>query len=1021
MNSTKLTRTLTLCCKMVLALFWLAAGEVLAQGGNFNGGAVSGCTYTASSQSYSCAALPLANYNDSIAIASGYTVVVSSTIDFGYNHALQMSGTAKLQSSGGNLDIGDINPSNLQISGGSLVASGNFKIGAQAQTITANVTAGSLSIGSGSTTKITGSLTTTGTATLASHVTIVGPITATTITTGSPVNLTGNITASNSFQLSSGSYVVGNISAPQVTIDPASSTVTGNIVASTKIEVGSGSKLTGDITGGDMKINPSSVVVTGNVTMSGKLEMGSGDTITGNVAANEVKMNDSSGYIGGNARITNKIEIGYAGRVGKTITCVNGSGCSCVVNNSGYNSAPNAPVCGAAAASGPDHILITHGGTGLTCQPQSVTLTACADSACSSTYSGSVTGTLQPGGASFTINGTGSGTVAQSTAGSATLSATSSSVTNSSTCQRTSDSSSSCSMSFATAGLDFAVPDHLSETATGFTLRALKQGTASTACVAALANTTQTVTFNCGYVNPSTANPSYPSPLRLNGTALGSSANAACSAGGASVSLAFDANGQATPTLLYDDVGQVSLNASMTLAGAGTLTGSDSFIVAPAKFLFTIKKGSLTNPAAADASGAVFIGAGQTFTATLAAVNAINGTTYNFGRESSPEGFSIRQSLVAPAGGVNPGVSASFDAMTNGSTTKDMYFNEVGIFNFTANLLNTSGYLGAGAANFSTTGSINVGRFIPDHFNTALSSTLLMNCISVTGVSKPCPAPNASGTFLYARQPFDSSVTAYNANNGITANYTGAFAKAITLSAWNAAGTNLPADQNPPVTPSGNNIVWKTTAGAAPLAAANGIAAADFSAGVANSATRSSDGHPEYDFANIYPAANSLIAAPVSLYLRALDTDGASSLRTPQAGEAIVSMVSGRLLVDNAYGALTSGMPVRVRAQFWNGSAYIANPAYNNSAGVALTGKVSFSNCTPKGGSSGACGSTPAILSGAVLSFSGGQGSFNVTPLTAAGSADVAVNPLVYLPSTTGRATFGVYRAGPVVYLREVF
>jgi MSHA biogenesis protein MshQ len=26
-----------------------------------------------------------------------------------------------------------------------------------------------------------------------------------------------------------------------------------------------------------------------------------------------------------------------------------------------------------------------------------------------------------------------------------------------------------------------------------------------------------------------------------------------------------------------------------------------------------------------------------------------------------------------------------------------------------------------------------------------------------------------------------------------------------------------------------------------------------------------------------------------------------------------------------------------------------------------------------------------------------------------------------YLPSTTGRAAFGVYKAGPVIYLRELY
>jgi MSHA biogenesis protein MshQ len=154
------------------------------------------------------------------------------------------------------------------------------------------------------------------------------------------------------------------------------------------------------------------------------------------------------------------------------------------------------------------------------------------------------------------------------------------------------------------------------------------------------------------------------------------------------------------------------------------------------------------------------------------------------------------------------------------------------------------------------------------------------------------------------------------------------------------------------------------------------------------------------------------------------------------SGEALVSFVSGRLLVNNTYGSPNGYSPVKVNAQFWTGGSFANNPAYVSAASTSLasTGanaNVGFSNCQLKAG--GSC-SAPALQAGAVLNFSGGAASFNLAPLSAPGAVDVTLvwpDPaavpgvllpnLVYLPSTTGRATFGVYRAGPVVYLREVF
>src|SRR5690606_33081301 len=73
------------------------------------------------------------------------------------------------------------------------------------------------------------------------------------------------------------------------------------------------------------------------------------------------------------------------------------------------------------------HIRIEHTGQGLTCEPATVTVKACADATCSTLYPGPVTTTLSPAGwvTSDTINFTGSTTaqLRKTTPGAVTLGA----------------------------------------------------------------------------------------------------------------------------------------------------------------------------------------------------------------------------------------------------------------------------------------------------------------------------------------------------------------------------------------------------------------------------------------------------------------------------------------------------------------------------------------------------------------------------------------------------------------------
>lgn len=837
--------------------------------------------------------------------------------------------------------------------------------------------------------------------------------------------------AAGSLDLSSATmHLTGGTLAAAGAMALGAQTFTADIVVGGALSIDNHAGVTGSITAGTISTG-NHVTLTGNVIASGDLDLGNHAVINGNLAAHDVVLENAFAFISGNAAV-NAITLGTKGTVGGTITCTGAgaSGCSCVTDNS--HTTP--PSCGAAPASGPDHILITHGGTALTCQPQTVTITACANAACTAPhYASSVGVTLAPGGQNFTISGgvNNGATVQQTTAGNAILSASGANVSNPSTCHSTATNDASCNMAFSNAGLSFPVQTHRSEVAQTITVSALQQGGNSAVCVPMLANTTQSVNFRCAYNNP---NGGF-LPVRIANTPLAANAGLACSGGGANINLVFDANGQASTTLQYADVGSLNLNAGLTPSSGAyagvTLSGATSFTVAPYQFLFTIQNGGANNPGAADETGTVFIAAGRPFQATLSAVNAAGAITQNFGQEASPETVTINQDLVGPGGGKNPAISPPLGALRNGTTgALAVSWPEVGIFSWQAGLTNTNGYLGnPGAAGLSVSSAlVNVGRFVPDHFDTTLSDTTPMNCSLVTGAAKPCPSPNGNGKFVYSRQGFGVGVTAYSASGSVTENYAGVYAKNIQLTAWNGAGAMGGANQIPPNGVASSGIFWANS-GAAYLAAAN-FAATATPAKTGGGATTPAANLPGFQFSS---NATDSVGVPTNLYLRAteLNGDGVSSLRAAGSTEALISVVSGRQQFGNNYGSETSPMPIVVKAQYWSGGAWLFNPAYDYAA-FTLAGKLTGANCV-YGLASAApqpnnCNTGFSAAGAATLAYVHGIGRFTLaTPALAApwhkGAVDLGLSAgtIPYLPGGVGRATFGVYRSGPVVYLREVY
>jgi len=344
-----------------------------------------------------------------------------------------------------------------------------------------------------------------------------------------------------------------------------------------------------------------------------------------------------------------------------------------------------------------------------------------------------------------------------------------------------------------------------------------------------------------------------------------------------------------------------------------------------------------------------------------------------------------------PAAGIlsNGGVT-----VTSGSATATtLNYDEVGSFTLTAtpatSYLNTAGVnLANRVAVFSKPadaayrGGV-VGRFIPDHFDTSvvLSTGLPMSCPA--GLT--CPASNdAQDGFVYSGQPFSVQVIARNLAGATTVNYDGTlgYAKSVTLTAWDAPGGSAP---NP-----GSGVLGS-----------NAVASAAFASGVAVVT-----GIPTYTF-------GATPTAPADIYVRAADTDGITSLRAISV-EGGVKVVSGRVKIGNAHGSELLALPMSAIVQYYNGTNWLTSLTDSI---TSLT--LGLSNYQCKTGC--AWTTTPAPASGQVIA---GILSFKLSKPTGGGtgSVDVTTSAPAYLPGTTGRATFGVYKGNnEFIYLRESY
>jgi hypothetical protein len=287
-----------------------------------------------------------------------------------------------------------------------------------------------------------------------------------------------------------------------------------------------------------------------------------------------------------------------------------------------------------------------------------------------------------------------------------------------------------------------------------------------------------------------------------------------------------------------------------------------------------------------------------------------------------------------------------------------------------------------------------VGRFKPKHFVVAGVPTLTNRA-----------ALACASTFTYMNEGLQLGFTleARNAQNVLTQNYTGAYAK-LNLAGMASLGIGAR---------SGATILTPRVDDAlAPGGSfANGIANLTAVTGIRRASPDDPDGpYPGTQF-GIAPNDNDPNAASgVQMQSFDLDADGGIPGNDHFAIAPATELRYGRLRLQNAYGAVSQALPIPLEVQYWNGSGFLTNALDDCTALARANIALSFT---------GAVAACDTFVQQASIAFTAGQGSLT---LSAPGnSGTVLLAPQLgtaagsYCPASPGGTAAAT--ASPAVYL----
>lgn len=707
-----------------------------------------------------------------------------------------------------------------------------------------------------------------------------------------------------------------------------------------------------------------------------------------------------------------------------------------------------------------DHLSITTGGTGITCGPEPINIAAHSTThAVVSTYTGTITlststalgdwsiiagtgtlnnGTANDGIATYTFAAGDNGAVTlglkHATAGTVNINATDGTATEATgTAAAGTDDQ---SVTFVTAGfrfIDSANVENIgtqtagkdSDTGDGaqtLYLQAIRTDSSTGACVGVFpAGWTVPIGLASRCIDPAVCSAGKNIAFTNNATTTALAANN----DGAplvytTVNLLFTTNSRALFKFNSPDVGRMSLHAAITILGVTYTGASNAFVVKPFGFVLSNilrTSDSFANPAAASATDAAFIKAGDPFSATVTAIQ-LNGTsTPAYGREFSPESVALSNALVAPAGGLNPALdnSSAFGAFSNGAATGTTFaWDEVGIITLTPSVADGD-YLGVGNVTGTTSG--NVGRFTPHHFMLGAAPTLTNRILAAC-------APASTFTYMTEALQLGFELEAQNAAGSATQNYDTAngFAKldGSVPTNFGVGAINIPAAGAK--TPLTSRLDLPTSTGS--WTAGSGTFTAN--AGI----LRATPAVPDGPYTNVNFGIAPVDSDGIALTPFDLDVDNNAVNEHALVGSTEIRY--GRMRMQNAYGSELLSLRIPAAVQYFSGGSFVTNvsdsctslPAPTSAAGLTFFGQTAKNQLAA--GETTATLASPVAggLAGLRLSAPGsGNFGFLDVELTVPsylqfnwnGGAAFTVNP-------RARARFGLHRnPSEFIYLREAY
>lgn len=727
-----------------------------------------------------------------------------------------------------------------------------------------------------------------------------------------------------------------------------------------------------------------------------------------------------------------------------------------------------------------DHFRISHGGSGVTCEAESITIEAWGtDGSLMTDYTGGVSISTSTNNGDWLTSGAENGTLTAvgSDIGKATYTFDASDLgvavlnlkdTHVETVNiNVSDSGAVESgaydnnLVFSDVGFRFLVNDvaidipnqiagqNFTVAPNTIALQAIKTNDNTGACEEFLMNT-QNIEMAYECVSPASCKLD---PVKIGGVSIGdNSSGSVVDYNNINMDFGNSVQNKAEITVNYPDAGQIRLHAQLQLQDeSGTDTtlmagSSNAFWVSPEKLVVTVKSGG-TDLNSVSSSATPKHKAGEVFDLVVSAVGVGGTVTSNY----SPGQIQLMLTRTGPSSGggegdlvyssVAPGVMATvlspgpvfssviIESFNDGvSTYNAASYSEVGLFTLD---IQDSNY---GNGIVVPADEISVGRFTPDHF--VLSA-------SAGGYSNAC---SAATPFTYIGQSFgfgvsdlpEITVTPKNVAGVTVANYFGAFKKLSTTSL--ARSANLVSANNDE-----DGIAFNVTASyTLPTLKPEAVPASD---AVFEYSSGDSFTYPRSEKAKVGAFTVNLPLVIDSV----TDSDGittsSSFTFTPSGSLAgdVTSQRFGRLRLENAFGPETSALIVPINAEYFDGVGFV----HNTDDGCHVIAEADF-DLNVTGGVDPSAGDFSGIAIGASTTtgsignspFSNGTAGFSFTAPGAGSTGEIAVQVdvsgapwLLYDwdgvdqggdldlldDSPSSVATFGRYRAhDKIIYWREI-